>query len=200
MGLLHIHEFICMMCWQMCPFPHTCPFGSVGGAGGEGGRKQVLGCPSGLGGWAAIRVTHAPTPFPPVFPFGFLSPCLAHSESHWFAPCHSLCLSCAVSDLPTPVPSVSSPILLSGSSCLSFHSVSPVPVPSGCPPIPCALSLPSGLSLLPRLSHSTFPPFVSSHLPPRPFLSLHLSYSLVFHSLTLPILCRCAVTHSASAQ
>jgi len=32
-GLLHIHELICMM-WQMYPFPHTCPVGSVGGAGG----------------------------------------------------------------------------------------------------------------------------------------------------------------------
>lgn len=48
-----------MMCWQMCPFPHTCPSGSVGeaGGGGQGGRCQ--GIPWDLGGQASMLLPHS---------------------------------------------------------------------------------------------------------------------------------------------
>ena len=78
-GLLHIHELICMMWWQMYPFPHTCPVGSVGGAGGVGQGGRCWGVPQGLGGQPSVL--HRPS----VFPFGFLchpiSPNLSHTGS-----------------------------------------------------------------------------------------------------------------------
>ena len=90
MGLLHIHELICMVCSQMCPFPHTCPFGSVGVAGGGWAGRQVSGWPLGRGGGAAIRVAHPRRFFAPTLPLWIsLLPHLAQSGPPWFSLCHS---------------------------------------------------------------------------------------------------------------
>lgn len=131
------------MCWQMCPFPHTCPFGSVGGAGWGVDRRQVLPCLSGLGGGST------PTPFPPLFPFGFLChPLLPNLKltvflclGHPYVP-----LSYSVSDLPTSGSlSLYSYRPLSVSSCPSLHSHLSGSV--GISPTSCSLSLPLGLSV-----------------------------------------------------
>ena len=91
-GLLHIHELICMMWWQMYPFPHTCPVGSVGGAGGVGQGGRCWGVPQGLGG-PAVRVTQTLS----LSLWISLSPHLTQSESHWFSICVVISRSHSVS-------------------------------------------------------------------------------------------------------
>lgn len=197
MGLLHIHELICMMCWQMCPFPHTCLFGSVGVAGGGVGREAGVRVSLGVGR-PASRVAHSPPPhrhtsFPSLFPFGFLCYPILPSLS----PAGFLCVILPYVSLilfptfPSLAPRVSVPIRLSlAPPALLFVSISLILF--GCPPplVPIHLSCPSLFSLLSPSSLSPLP-----HL----FLALHLSLSLVFFFLLLlnPLW---SVIHSANIQ
>ena len=78
-----------MMWWQMYPFPHTCPVGSVGGAGG-GRLAKEAGVGVSLKAWgSAIRVTQTLS----VSLWISLSPHLTRSESHWFSICVVLSMS-----------------------------------------------------------------------------------------------------------
>lgn len=200
MGLLHIHELICMMCWQMCPFPHTCLFGSVGVAGGGWAGRQVSGCPLGLGGQPAVLHTppHTHTSFPSLFPFGFLCyPILPSLSPTGFLYLRhsSLCLSHSVSDFPISCsPSLHSHLPLSGSSCSSFcfylsDSVWLSPTPR---PHPSVLSIsvfpPLSLLSLPLL---VFPPLAPSFSCPPPrivsYFSFSCSLTLSGQSFTQPI-------------
>lgn len=156
MGLLHIHELICMMRWQMCLFPHTCPLWSVGGA--RVGREA--GVRASLGAWGpASRV---PQMCPPALDFchpllpsltGFL--CLGVILYVSFSFCFRFPISCS-----PPPPSVSCPsVCLCLSISLVLFGYPPSLVLFTCPLL--SLSLPSS-SLFVFLSLS--PSFPSLHL------------------------------------